>query len=285
MESTTKLPAMQAADLPPEHYHSPAAGMTWFSSHQVRDWAECPARTLAELRGEWERPGKDSFVFGSYVDCALTTPELLPTWCEAHESEMCGKRGRPLAWVAQAETVIQRLRRDPLCRELLTGEGQTILVGEIGGFPARCMIDVVKPGDGVFVDLKTARDFERGWVSRLGEDGNRYNMRVPWYEVWNYWWQLAWYRELLRQRYDREFLPIIVAATKQTPPDIGAWMFTDTKRLDMELEVGAANLAQYAAWRRGEGEPWSCGRCEYCRDRKVLTAISVAESDSGRNRR
>lgn len=130
-------------------------------------------------------------------------------------------------------------------------------------------LDVLKADKGIFVDLKTAASFDWVWSTFLdAQTQTLRNEKVPWYD--GYWFQLGIYRDLLRQN-GMDLLPIIVAVSKQDPPDICGLTLEASDRLDLEVAAGTANLGQILAYKRGEAERPACGMCDFCRKHKKLT--------------
>ena len=266
--------------LTPENYYTPESNAEYMSVHQFQSWRECAAREWAVQHGKWQMKATEPMLVGSYVDAALTEPvAVLNQFCIDHASDVFGRRGAKRAAFETADKMVDRLRRDPFAMELLRGETQRIVTGELGGCAWKGKVDVLKADKGIFVDLKTCASFEWAWRSffDVGTQTHR-NEKVPWYD--GYWFQLGVYRELLRQN-GFDCLPIIVAVTKQAPPDIGAWTFEATDRLGLEVEYALSSLGQVLAYKRGDAPPPACGSCDYCRHTKTLS-IEPAEDYRGR---
>lgn len=264
-------------ELTRQNYHSPEANAEYMSVHQFRAWQECAAREKAHQAGEYTPPDKEVFVVGSYVDLALTgTPAEFDAFLQDNHGTIYNAKGKMYKAFETAEAMVCRLRRDPLAMELLSGGHQQIITGEISGCAWRGQVDVLKDGADIFVDLKTAASFEAVWTSYMDPLTQIIrNEKVPWYD--RYWFQLAVYQELLRQRFDRQFVPLIVAVTKQDPPDIGAWMFDFPDRLGIEMASMEANIGQVLAYKRGEAEAPGCGSCDYCRATKTLKVVDAVD--------
>jgi hypothetical protein len=264
-------------------YYSPVADLAYFSASQCRHFQECEAAEIARLRGEYRPEPTEAMLVGSYVDRALTAPAQLDAWIETHKGDILTGRGQKRAAFERADAMIARLTRDPLAAELLAGAKQVILTGSINGHAFKAQLDVLKADRRIFCDLKTVASFEPAWASQRLDDGTTRNIRVPWYDC--YWWQMSVYDALLREAYqDSQWLCILVAVTKQDPPDIGAWTLNSPERMAHELAQGTASLAQWAACKRGEAIPRRCEDCAYCRQTKAL-AIRDADPWPGRGRR
>ncbi len=254
-----------------ENYHSTEANREYMSCHQFASWVDCPSREAATQAGTYEAPFNKAFLIGSYVDAAITLgPEALAELVEANAENIVGKRGKYADFV-KADEMIARLQRDEMAMRLLTGKPQEIVTGELGGVQWRGAIDVLLDDLDIFVDLKTARSFADGWIEIGTGEGYIKNQKCPWYDVYNYWRQMAVYQHLLTQTHGREFRPCIVAVTKEDPPDIGGWDFTNQDRLRMEVQDIIGLLPLVMKWKTGEIDPPECGTCDYCKERKTLT--------------
>lgn len=264
-------------ELTRENYHSTEANAEYMSVHQFRAWQECAAREKAHQSGLYTPPDKEVFLVGSYVDIALTgTAYEFAAFQERNHDTIYKANGGMYKPFEVAEAMVKRLRRDGLAMELLSGGHQQIITGTFAGCQWRGQVDVLKENADIFVDLKTAASFEEVWTSYIDPLTQIIrNEKVPWYD--RYWFQLAVYGELLRQRYERPFVPLIVAVTKQDPPDIGAWMFDFPDRLALELAAAEAAIGQILAYKRGDAPAPACGSCDYCRATKTLKVVDATD--------
>lgn len=113
-----------------------------------------------------------------------------------------------------AEQMIQRLKEEPAFINLYKGEKEVIVTGQIENVDWKGKIDCLNLEDGYFVDIKTTKDIhERKWNDSYAE-------RCTFIENYGYVLQMAVYKELLSQKYNREFVPIIAAVSKQTPSEV-----------------------------------------------------------------
>lgn len=118
-----------------ENYFSPDASREYMSVHQLRSWQECAAREAAIEAGDWHVETSEAFLVGSYVDAAITESEpVFLKFCEDNAADIFkGKKGEKRTAFERADQMIAKLRADPFAMELLTGETQRIITGEIGG--------------------------------------------------------------------------------------------------------------------------------------------------------
>lgn len=250
-------------------YHTPAASRAWVGIHQFQDWIECPARTAAELSPglsiemeaafreyKWE---KACFLVGQYIHTAMGEPEALPAFVEYHRADIYQKNGKPYAEFAHADKLVSRAHREPDVQALLAvGKPEIIMVGQIAGLPWKIAVDWLAPG--LFADWKSASSFDDGWAEIDGR-----NVKVPWY--YDYWPQMATYREIIRQNTGESLPAYIVGLRKPTPsypPAVQAVCFDDDARLASALAKVEGWVPQVARWRSGEDACTPCGKCWWC---------------------
>ena len=61
----------------------------------------------------------------------------------------------------------------------------------------------------------------------------------------------------------------MIAATKETVPNVAYICFTDTL-LDYALEIVEEFAPRYDAIKRGEAQPKRCEHCDYCKETKII---------------
>ena len=85
----------------------------------------------------------------------------------------------------------------------------------------------------------------------------------------------AVYTEIEKQNAhsDEDASFIIVAISKQDPPDKEALYLNHRQRYDYELEQIKKRLPLILLFKEGRVKPKRCGCCDYCRATKVLFAI------------
>lgn len=242
-----------------ENYFSPENNMKYMGVSQLKSFMKCEAAAMAELKGEYIRPKTTSLLVGSYVDAHFSgTLDLF----KAQNPEIFTKQGTLKSEYRKAEEIINRIERDPLFAELLSGKQQVIKTGELFGVPFKIKIDSYHHDK--IVDLKIMKDFAPIYVEGKG--------RVSFIEAWGYDIQGAIYRAI-----EGNNLPfIIAAATKETEPDIGAWEISSAE-LDAVLEMLEPYIQQAQLVKSGVIEPERCEHCDYCKFTKVLTKIGNAE--------
>lgn len=239
-----------------ENYHSKEANLEYMSASQYKSFEKCEAMALAEVKGEWEREETTALLVGSYVDAHFEkTLDLF----KAQHSNIFTKQGDLKSEYKKANDIIERIERDEMFMQFMSGEKQTILTAEFNGIKFKIKIDSYHKGK-MIVDLKVMKDFERIWVEGEG--------KVPFVEAWGYDIQGAIYQSV-----EGNFLPFYIAgATKESTTDI-AILEIPQDRLDLKWDEVLHNAPHYNEIKKGLIEPIRCGKCDYCKSTKVLTTV------------
>lgn len=246
--------------LTPENYYSNEANWAYFSTSQIKTFADCPARAMAELRGDYVRPETNALLIGSYVDAYFEG--TLGQFMTEHP-EVFKRDGNLKAEFHHANAMIERAEADPVFMEYMQGEKQVIRTGEIDGYPFKIKIDVLHPER--IVDLKTAKDFKP--VYKPGEG------RMSFIEAYGYTLQGGIYQAIEGQ--NKPFY--IAAVTKEEMPDI-AVIQIGQEYMDAEMKLLRQNLPFYDAVKQGVIEPPRCEHCAWCKATRRLTGpISIDE--------
>lgn len=246
-----------------ENYYSLEADREYFSASQIKSFLDCPARTVAELNGEYEPPTTTALMVGAYVD-AFFSGEL-PEFQEAHPEVFNIRTGALKSEYARAEQMIARAMKDDVFKSFLTGRCQTIMTGEIDGFPFKAKMDFYVPGERI-VDLKTVKDLAPVYKPGQG--------RLNYAQAWNWPLQMAIYQELEGYK-----LPCYLAViTKEDPPTLDLVQIPQ-EQLDAELEYLKLKLPYFDALKRGYIEPERCESCAYCRESRVITGPRVLRDE------
>lgn len=237
-----------------DNYYSPEINAAYWSASFIKQMLDCPARAMAELRGEYVQPSTTALLVGSYVDAYFEG--RLDEYILEHP-EFFKRDGTMKNEFQRADAMIKKAESDPVFMEFMRGEKQVIKTGYIGGFPFKAKFDVYLPGERI-VDLKTTKDTAPVYKAGQG--------RISFAEAWNWPLQMAIY-----QRLEGNALPCYLAViTKQDPPDIEI-IEIEQHTLDAEIEVLLDKLPYFDAIRDGVIEPERCEKCAYCRATKVIT--------------
>lgn len=245
---------MKRKRLTARNYHSAEMNRLYWSASQLKSFLDCPARTMAELNGEWERPKSDALLIGSYVDAAFESKKSFELFGNEHP-EIFKRDGSLKSEFVKAEAMIARAKSDKVFMDFMKGRHQTIKTGELWGVPFKAKFDVLAKGR--IVDLKTVRDFKP-----LYRDGEG---RLNVVDYWRWTLQMALY-----QRIEGHGLPCYLAViTKEDPPDL-AIIEIPQARMDAEIDFISTRIELFKGIKDGVLEPERCEHCAYCRATRKL---------------
>lgn len=285
-----------STDVNAENYYSLDIASKYRSVSWIKKFLACEAEALAELKGTWTPKGDPTpLLVGNYLHSHFESRESHQAFVEDNawnifktkaaskkdkadgaevrlipdadgekkEKVLTDKKTAPFK---QADKMIQTLEMDRTFQKVYQGEKEVILKGEIGGVPYIGKLDCFDPARAFFLDLKTTQDLHKKyWIT----DEKRWGSFV---EAYNYPLQMAVYQELIRQNYGTRPAPILVAVSKQDPPD-KAFVAIPQDDLDegmQQLMDAQQRIEQVIA---GEISPYRCEQCDYCRSTKHLGQI------------
>ena len=270
------------------NYYSKEANERYFSVSQYKTFLDCPARAMAEIRGEYKQPMTTALLVGSYVDSYFEG--TLEQFCEEHP-EIFKKNGELKADYIKAEEIIKRVEEDELFMAFMQGRKQVIKTAELFGTQWKIKIDsylsatnvkaIVKKfpeaaeyftvGLGAIVDLKIMRSLER-------------IMGKSFVEHWSYDIQTSTYSKVEAISSGKDRLPTFLSvATKEDEIDIEL-VHIPFWRHDECLSDMEKNMPRLIAYKSGELEAPRCGTCAYCRRTKKLKAPISFENVGLNNR-
>lgn len=240
-----------------QNYHSPEANLMYMGASQFKSFQKCPSMALAEIHSVYARDDTTALLVGSYADAHFSrTLDIF----RAQHPDIFKRDGGLKSDYIQAEEIISRIERDHVLMAYIgQGQKQTILTGEIAGVPFKAKPDFLHSDR--IVDLKIMRDFAPVWVDGEG--------KLPFVEAWGYDIQGAIYQEIVRQNTGKKLPFIIAGATKEKVPDIGLFNIPQ-HRLDYCLDLVEHLAPEYDEIKRGHVAADNCGKCDYCKQTKVL---------------
>ena len=238
-----------------KNYFSPKANKEYMSVSQFKAFEACPHAALAELKGKYEREKTTSLLVGSYVDSYF---EGSLAEFKALNPDILKKDGSLKADYVQAETIIERIKKDRLFMRYLSGLKQVIMTGTINGVAVKIKVDSLLPDK--IVDLKIMKDFKNVYT----DCGS-----VPWFEAWKYDLQGAVYQEIVRQNTGKVLPFYLAGATKEKITDIDI-VHIEQSYLDLSLEHFKSKVNTFDAIKNGVVEAERCEKCDYCRMTKKL---------------
>lgn len=246
---STKRVGSRNMTLTNKNYYSSKANWAYMSVSQYKQFRKCEAAAMAQLKGEWEQPKTTALLVGSYVDAWFEG--TLDAFREENP-EIFKKDGSLKADYILAESVINRVQKDELFMEYMSGKKQTIRKAKLFGCDWKIKIDSYHPGR-MIVDLKVMRSMERV-------------MGKSFVEHWGYDLQMAVYAAVEGNGLDT----FLAVATKQNPIDIDVIEIPKWRRDELLAEI-ERDLPRILAVKAGQIEPERCGVCDYCRATKKLT--------------
>lgn len=238
-----------------DNYYSNEANKEYFSVSQIKSFLDCPARTIAELNGEWVNEPNKAMLVGSYVDAFFEGVESFHEFKVEHP-DLFKRDGTLKAEYVHADKMIERALNEPVFMEYMDGQKQVIATGTIDGYPFKCKFDVLHPER--IVDLKTTRDFEP--IYKPGEG------RLSFIEAWGYTLQGAVYQAI--EGHNKPFY--IAAVTREAEPDV-ALVHIPQEYMDAELAAIRPRLMEFDAMKKGFIEPTRCEHCAYCKHTRKIT--------------
>ena len=259
-----------------DSYYDPSTNWDYWSTSLYKDFERCEAAALAKLKDQWHPLSNPiALLVGNYLHSFYESEKAHKDFIEENEESIIAKagknKGRPKAEFRQADNMIQVLHNDDFFNAVYQGKKEVPVIGQIGGLDWKGKLDCLNVDKGYFVDLKTVDDIhKRHW-------DNENKRWVSFIEDREYVLQMAVYRELLRQKYGKDFEAFIFAVSKQDQPDKCAIRFDDYRYAEA-LEDVPIKVKHFEDVKTGVVAPTNCGTCEYCRMTKELSGfVEVAD--------
>lgn len=265
-----------------DNYYSLEADREYMSCSQFQDFLSCEARAMAKLDGRYIPKASEPFLVGNYFHTAMESEEAHAQFCEEHffeiyktkENKKTGEvtaNGKYAPFV-KADEMIEVCKKDKLIKSLMDmpGENEVIMTGELFGMKWKIRLDKYCADKRLIIDWKTTADINKTeYNPKSGE-------RESFVEALGYMMRAAVYTEIEKQftgnSSDADF--VIVAISKQEPPDKAALLLNHRQRYDWELSQIKEQMAKriYGVKTR-QLLPRRCGQCDYCRSTKQLKKI------------
>lgn len=227
-----------------ENYYLLEADRAYFSVSQYKSFCKCEAATMAKLRGEYTEPVTKAMLAGSFFDAYFDG--TLEQFMRDHK-EIFTQRNTLRAEFKKANEMIDRVTKDPLFMQFMSGEKQKIMIAELFGVPWKIKIDSFVENVCI-TDLKSAQSFDK-------LPNFRYDIQLAIYQEVAY---LNGYGRL------RTFLDV---TTKEKVVDFDVFEILQPQ-LDAALNEVGENIPRFIAVKNGEVEPEHCGVCPYCKSVK-----------------
>lgn len=153
-----------------ENYFNLENNMKYTGSSQIKSFISCEKAALAELTGEWVKEKNENLLTSSYLDEKISgTLENF----KKNNPEIFTKQGELKSQYKHIEEIYDEINseRNTIFKKYLSGEHQTIMVGEISGVPIKIKIDSYFPGKAI-IDLKCVKDFNLIYNEQTHEKQN-----------------------------------------------------------------------------------------------------------------
>lgn len=263
-----------------DNYYTPEADRAFFSCSQYQAFCECEAKAMAKIEGRWQDKDTEALLVGNYFHTQMESDEAHEQYCREHlediyktkttkagELVITGKR----APYTKADEMLAVAHNDELIQSLIDmpGENEVIMTGSLFGVPWRVRLDKYVSAGRLIIDWKTCASIsELRWSAAE-------HAKVSFIRANGYMMRAAVYAEIEKQNANANTDPnfLIVAISKQDPPDKDVFMLNHRQAWDYELEQIKERLPLYQRIKEGQVKPKRCGVCDYCRATKKLFAV------------
>lgn len=263
-----------------DNYYTQEADWEYMSCSQYQGWCECEAKQMAKLEGRWVDKPKEAFLVGNYFHTYFEGSDAHERFCrENFDSIFKTRTTKSLGTIVtgkyapfeQADKMISVAEKDPLIKSILElpGENEMIMHGKLFGIPWRIRVDKYVQDGRLMVDYKTVANItELKWSDSLHE-------KVTFIDAYGYMMRAAVYSEIEKQYTGLETDPhfIIIAISKQDPPDKDVFELNHRQRYDYELAQIKDRISRIQLIKNRSLKPTRCGYCDYCRATKQLFSI------------
>lgn len=252
-------------ELTAENYYSQEMNKQFMSVSQFKDFLNCEDMAMAKISGKYEQPKTTALLVGSYVDAYFEG--TLDRFIAENADILIKRNGELRAEYIQANIIIERVKRDKLFMDFMSGEKQKIFTAELFGAEWKIKIDSLCKDK--IVDLKCMRS-----LSPV--------MGVSFITHWMYDTQLAVYQEVYYRATGKRLEAYIAACTKETVTDLEVIRIPQW-RLDECLENVKKHMPHILAVKNGDYPALRCGICDWCKQSKILTEPIDFESVGFKN--
>lgn len=259
-------------ELSRDNYYTPEADWAYMSCSQYQGFLECEAKQMAKLEGRWEEKPGEALIVGNYFHSWMESKEAHEDFCQEHFDDIYKytvKKDGTLtlkgkyAPYQRADEMIAKVMGDEVARGFYErpGEVERIMTGELFGVPWRIRMDKYFPQTRMIIDWKTVANI---WELKYNLSTRQ---RETFCEAYGYLMRAAVYSEIVKQNTGMQHDPVflIIAVSKQDPPDIAALSLNHRVEWDYQLEEIRKNsyrIQEVKAHRRAAKR---CGKCDYCR--------------------
>lgn len=252
-------------ELTNENYYSLQADMEYMSYSQFKNFIECEAKALAEVKGEYLEPVSDALLQGSYVDAYFSGE--LEDFKDDHP-ELFKKDGTLLAKYDICNDAIKAIEEDETFKEMFySGKAQTIVTGKIAEVPFKGKIDMLY--DDKIVDMKFMKDVNDVW-------DDEQHRKVRFFLKYGYAIQAAIYQELYYQETGQRLPYYLAVVTKTSPVEKHVYQFQQ-EVLDLSLKLVQELAPRFQKIKEGKIQPNECGKCGYYHKNHKFNIFDIEE--------
>ena len=247
-----------------KNYYSDKINQEYISVSQYKDffgtlgYKGCENQALAKIKGEYKEEPSTALLVGSYVDSYFEG--TLDKFKEEHP-EILKKDGTLKSEYIKADLMIERCKRDTKFMQYMSGEKQVIMTGELFGSKWKIKMDSYLPGKAI-VDLKTVDDMYKAIYTK--ESG-----KLNFIQARGYDFQLAVYQKIVEMNTGQKLPCFIAAVDKKEKPAIEIISLSQGE-LDGTLAGLQIGIERIKKIKSGEVQPDKCGRCDWCKDTKII---------------
>ena len=255
-----------ALSLDQENYFSEQASRDYMSVSQFKEFAgttehlSCEETAWLQLNRIIPKQEGDALLIGSFVDAYYegTLDEF-----KSNHPEIISSQGPTKGMLKKdfigADSIIQRLEKDALFSQYMSGQKQLIMTAVIFGCEWKVKMDAFHPQDKI-VDLKVMKDMLPIW------SGKR---KVDFVHYWGYDIQGAIYQKVVEIVTGYRLPFYLCVATKQATTDFEIIQISQA-HLDEALDFVAQNLPRVLQIKNDILTPSRCGICSHCIETKKL---------------
>lgn len=288
-------------------YFSNAASWQYWSNSLFRNFMECEARSLAEIKQEWKKDWDElPLIVGNYVHSYFESEEAHRGFVERHQDSLYKKASKADLQKAidaaggeyKASDTVKALE-DNIKQLKSAGRDIEQPRGSLYNdfIIADQMIDRIKDDPffnhfwkGEKETVITGELYGHKWKGKIDllnvEKGYFIDLKtnasphrryydvdrgryVSFIEYFGYAMQAGIYEQLLEKRYGKPFVSYIFAVTKETPSNFIPIQIPSSEK-SYELDAIKLNIDRLEDVKVGKVEPAYCERCEYCREYRPI---------------
>jgi hypothetical protein len=253
----------QGPKLNEEDYH---ASTGFLSNSFIKSFQKCEYSSIIEMGEKSESTFNQTFAIGHLVEAYIFEGEDgFQQMCERYKdnvySKAKGKETQLLKWVTDCKVLANSVLKHDNLKSLLRSESSIyhqVLTFDLHGMMWRGEIDYLNLNKKIEVDLKTtASNFKD--KSYNPETRQR---DLTFIDEWDYHLQRALYQEGIRQTFDIEVTPYILATSKSTK-STRLFKFDDQDKLDSKI-AGLAPIIERFQQVLSGSDPVKCEICPNC---------------------